>query len=100
MKDNSIIKDLYDLFDEVNFGFWPSGAYYERKSMLREAAYEKMMGAMPEDIRKMYDEYEELDSSIELMHEKEIYRQGVCFGVKLTAEAFIINKNRANSNGD
>jgi len=30
MKEESIIKDLYDHFDELNFGFRPSGTIYGR----------------------------------------------------------------------
>lgn len=95
MKDESLIKELYDHFDELNFGFRPNDNEYVRCSTKRNELYEKMLDTMPEDLRKMFEAFEEMDSKVEYMMEKEIYRQGVCFGVKLVSEAFVVNKNRA-----
>ena len=100
MKEESIIKDLYDHFDELNFGFRPSGKIYGRRVKELNGAYEKLHEAMPADVRKLFEEYEEADSCVQLMTEKEIYRQGVCFGVRLVSEAFLMNKNRAVVSGN
>lgn len=100
MKSGSIIKELYDHFDEMSFGFKPSDNDYERMNALRNDAYQKLLASMPPDVRALYDEYEELDSSAELRMQKEIYRQGVCFGVMLMSEAFVANQNKAVVSGE
>jgi len=55
MKEESIIKDLYDHFDELNFGFRPSGTIYGRRVKELNDAYEKMHEAMSADVRKLFE---------------------------------------------
>ena len=55
---------------------------------------------MSEDVKKLFEEYEDAETSVQMMTEKEIYRQGVCFGVRFVSEAFLRNKNRAVVSGN
>lgn len=100
MKEQSLIKELYDYFDEVNFGFSPNTPEYEKLIKEREKAYDALEKLLPEGSEKILENFLDAAVDVILMDEKEIYRQGVCFGVKLTAEAFITNKNTAVRCGD
>ena len=100
MKEQSLIKELYDYFDEVNFGFSPNTPEYENLRKERENAYEALEKLLPEGSEKILENFLDAAVDVVLMDEKEIYRQGVCFGVKITAEAFIANKNTTVRRGD
>lgn len=94
MKEESIIKLLYDHFDENNLGFRPDTKEYERAKEERNEAYNNLMAILPEGGEKLFESYFEKDSFTTLLEEKEIYRQGVCLGVNFIIEAFQKNKNK------
>ena len=94
MREESLIKCLYDHFDENNLGFKPDTKEYEKACRAREDAYNNLMAVLPEGVDKLFESYFEKDSYASLLEEKEIYRQGVCLGVKFIIEAFEKNKNR------
>ena len=92
MKEKSIIYDLYDHFDELSFGLRPSGKKYDKRVNELNDAYEKLHEAMSDDVRKLFEAYEEAESSVQYLTEKEIFRQGVCFGVRFTSESFLMDQ--------
>ena len=94
MKEDSIIKCLYDHFDENNLGFRPDTKEYEKACREREAAYDTLVAVLPEGTEALFENYYEKDSYTTLLEEKEVYRQGVCLGVKFIIEAFEKNKNK------
>lgn len=94
MKEESIIKLLYDHFDENNLGFRPDTKEYEKACREREEAHKSLMAILPESGETLFEKYYEKDSYVALLEEKEIYRQGVCLGVKFIIEAYEKNKNK------
>ena len=93
MEEQSLIKELYNYFDEVNLGFSPNTSEYEMLRKEREKAYAALEKLLPEGSENILENFLDAAIDVVLMDEKEIYRQGVCLGVKLTAEAFITNRN-------
>ena len=100
MEEQSIIKDLYDHFDELNFGFRPKTREYEALVKDRDEMLDKLKDLIPKEAEFILDELIERTVECSCLEEKETYRQGVCFGVKLTAEAFVTNRNRAVLHGN
>ena len=100
MKDDSLIKELFDHFDELNYGFRPNTREYDIAVSAKNDSYDKLREAIPEKHRFLLDDYVDMDTDVVLLELKEVYRQGVCFGVKLVSEAFVTNKNRATIHGD
>lgn len=94
MKEDSIIKCLYDHFDENNLGFRPDTKEYDKVCKERDEAYNNLIAILPEGGETMFENYYAKDSYATLLEEKEVYRQGVCLGVKFIIEAFEKNKNR------
>lgn len=99
MKEESLIEELYDHFDELNLGFRPTGRKYDRRVKELNDAYEKLYEALQKDSIKLFEEYEEAESAVQYLTEKEIYKQGVCFGIRLVSEAFVLNSNKAVKKG-
>lgn len=100
MRDESIIIDLYDHFDELNMGFQPRTKAYENVVKDREDTLERLRKLIPKEAEFLLEEFLERSIDVATMEDKEIYRQGVCFGIKITSEAFVANRNRAVINGD
>ena len=94
MKEDSIIKYLYDHFDETNFGFRPDTRAYRDDCRTRDNALEKLRQALSKDEIDLLEKYIDEESHVVYLEEKEIYKQGVCLGVKFVAEAFVTNKNQ------
>ena len=94
MREESLIKCLYDHFDENNLGFRPDTKEYDKACRERDDAYNNLVAVLPEGAEALFEKYYEKDSYTVLLEEKEIYRQGVCLGVKFIIEAFEKNKNR------
>ena len=94
MREESLIKCLYDHFDENNLGFRPDTKEYEKACRERDDAYNNLVAVLPEGAEALFERYYEKDSYTVLLEEKEVYRQGVCLGVKFIIEAFEKNKNR------
>ena len=93
MKEKSLIIYLYDHFDEISFGFKPDSKEYENARREREYAYQNLNAILPEGGEKVLENYYEKDSYVTLLEQKEVYRQGVCLGVKFITEAFAENRN-------
>lgn len=94
MREESLIKCLYDHFDENNLGFRPDTKEYDKACRERDDAYNNLVAVLPEGAEALFEKYYEKDSYTVLLEEKEIYRQGVCLGVKFIIEAFEKNKNK------
>lgn len=94
MREESLIKCLYDHFDENNLGFRPDTKEYDKACRERDDAYNNLVAVLPEGAEALFEKYFEKDSYTVLLEEKEIYRQGVCLGVKFIIEAFEKNKNK------
>jgi hypothetical protein len=95
MSEKSRIKELYDHFDELNYGFRPETREYQETARHRTDSLERLLEKIPPDLQVLLDNYMDMETSVVLMEFKEVYRQGVCFGVKLVSEAFVTNMNKA-----
>lgn len=95
MREKSLLKELYDHFDELNYGFIPETREYQETARHRTDSLERLLEKIPPEIQVLFDDYMDMETSVVLMELKEVYRQGVCFGVKLVSEAFVTNMNKA-----
>lgn len=100
MDKNSIIKELYWNNVEISEPFHPDTPEYEEAVKRREEAEERLMKILPEGGIKIFEDFMEAYADIEILEEEEIYRQGFCFGMQITAEAYMGNKNKVVSYGD
>ena len=93
MSEKSFIKELYDHFDEMNLGFRPETKEYDDATRYRNDSLERLRKSIPEESEVLLEDYINMEVEVVLMELKEVYRQGVCLGVKLVSEAFVTNKN-------
>lgn len=100
MDKKSIIKELYWNIEEISDSFIPDGFEYEAAVKIKEEKQEKLLALLPEGSRKVFEDFMMAMADVEILQDEEIYRQGFCFGMQLTAEAYMMNKNRMGSYGD
>lgn len=72
----------------MNYGFRPDTREYSIAVSAKNDSYDRLMEVIPKDKRNLLDDYIDMDTDVVLLELKEVYRQGVCFGVKLVSEAY------------
>ena len=100
MDKKSIIKELYWNIEEISDSFIPAGPEYEAAVKIKEEKQEKLLALLPEGGQKVFEDFVMAMYDVDLLQDEEIYRQGFCFGMQLTAEAYVMNKNKLVSYGD
>ncbi len=93
-EERSIIKDIYDHFDELADGFLPRTKEYELTKAQNNKLEHEFIDQLSDEQKKMFYKIFESKISEAVMELAEAYRQGVCLGVTLTSEAFVTNRNK------
>lgn len=100
MDKKSIIKELYWNIDELSDGLCPEGPEHEKVVAHMKELEERLMNFLPEEGKKVFEDFMMATYDVERLQDEEIYRQGFCFGLQLTAEAYVMNRNRIVSRND
>ena len=100
MDKKSIIKELFWNIEEISGSSLPKGPEYDKAIAAKEQAEEKLMKLLPEGGREVFEDFMTTVGDVEILIEEEIYRQGFCFGLTLTAEAYTNNMNRMTGSAD
>jgi len=100
MDKKSIIKELYWNIEEISDSFIPTGPEYEEVVRIKEEKQQKLLALLPEGSQEVFEEFVMAMGDVEILQDEEIYRQGFCFGMQLTAEAYVMNRNKLVTYGD
>ena len=93
-EERSVIKEIYDHFDELSDGFLPMTKEYEEIKMYNTELEAKFLAGLSKEQQDMFHKIFESKIDESILELAEAYRQGVCLGVTLTSEAFITNRNK------
>lgn len=100
MDKTSIIKELYWNIEEISDSFIPVGPEYEAAVKTKEEKEKKLLALLPEGGEEIFEDFVMAMYDIAILQDEEIYRQGFCFGMQLTAEVYVMNRNKLVSYGD
>lgn len=88
------IKDLYWTIEELNNGFMPDTKEFKEAVERKREIEDRLMDMLPEEDKKIFEEYIQRLGEVEILHMEEVYRQGFSLGLQLTSEAYLTNKNQ------
>lgn len=100
MDKKSIIKELYWNIEEISDSFIPTEPEYEAAVKIKEEKQEKLLALLPEGSQEIFEDFVMAMGDVEILQDEKIYRQGFCFSMQLTAEAYVMNKNKLVTYGD
>lgn len=67
----------------------PKDEKYAEKTAEKNSREDKLYQSLNEEQQRLFEVFLESYQEVLMIHEKEVYRQGVSLGIKITAEAFL-----------
>ena len=92
MEEKSIILDLFN--ENVSFAerVQPKNTDYHSKAGMAERKLEELKRKLTSEQLKMLENFLEIQNSHDSIYNEETFRLGVSLGVRLTAEAFLLDE--------
>ena len=92
MEEKSIILDLFNEGVSFTERVYPQNREYYSKVSMAERQMEKLKNHLTTEQIEMLEDFLEIQNSHDAIYNEETFRLGVSFGVRLTAESFILGE--------
>ena len=86
----SIIRELYEDSLSRSELIMPEGIRYQTCSERKEEAEQQLKETLSTHQKELFEKFLTAQASVRNIEDEENYRQGVSLGVRITAEAFVL----------
>ena len=86
----SIIRELYEDSLSRSELIMPEGIRYQTCSERKEEAEQQLKETLSAPQRELFEKFLTAQHDVRSIEDEETYRQGVSLGVRITAEAFVV----------